>query len=47
MYQLYVAVDFSMIILAWTADETIRSEILALGLFSSSRLFPASNYTIQ
>ncbi len=47
MHQFYLAVIFSMINLAWTANETIRSEILALGLSSGEQLFPAPNYTLR
>ena len=45
MYYLYIAVIFLMVNIARTTNETIRSELLALGLSSGSQVAPPSEYT--
>lgn len=45
MHHIYIAVIFLMANIARTANETIRSELLALGLSSGSHVAPPSDFT--
>lgn len=45
MHHLYIAVILLLVNIARTANKTIRSELLTLGLSSGSQIAPTSEYT--